>query len=214
MKLIATVSRKDVIKFYIDGEAFKKNKPIPSTFESLNLDDPNATDQWLKQNDYKRGVISGFAQWALVELSVDDLGSIAVVNHIFKSSNRVLKNLAGTRELEDWIPNRNPLPVWYGPLWANVWKDEYSIILRPPTPGERSEGASLYVEDGSGRSICYYRSLLRTGDPSRMRGYVGFDPNPRSMFFRDELEREFAINAARYSTLENMLNAINVTLVQ
>ncbi|HME58647.1 MAG TPA: hypothetical protein VKF63_09940, partial [Terracidiphilus sp.] len=147
-----------VIKFYLDGEAVKKNRSIPSTFETLDLDDPNVTDQWLREHDYKDGVLSGFAQWALVELSVDDIGNIAIVNHIFKS-NRVLKNLTGTREFEDWIPNRNPLPFWFGPLSANEWRDEYSIILRPPTPGERSEGAALYVEDGSGRSICYYRSL-------------------------------------------------------
>jgi len=46
-----------------------------------------------------------------------------------------------------------------------------------------------------------------------MRGYIGFDPNPRSMFFRTELEREFAISSGRYSTLENMLKAIDVKLV-
>lgn len=212
MKLLTTISRKELIKFYLDGEALKRNKPIPRTLESLNLDDPNTIDCWLEENDYKHGVLSGFAQWAFVELSVDDIGNLAVVNHIFKSG-RVLKNLAGTRELEDWIPNRNPLPLWFGPLWANEWRDEYSIILRPPTPSEWSEGAALYVEDGSGRSICYYRSLLRTGAPSRMRGYIGFDPNPRSMFFRTELEREFAISAGRYSTLETMLKAIDVKLV-
>lgn len=182
------------------------------TFALLDLDDPNTTDQWLRDNGFKSGVLTGFAQWALVELSVDDIGSIAVVNHIFKSS-RVLKNLAGTRELEDWIPNRNPLPVWYEPLPATEWRDEYSIILRPPTPGERREGAALYVEDGSGRSVCYYRSLLRTGAPSRMQGYIGFDPNPQSRFFRVELEREFSINAGRYSTLENMLKMIGATLI-
>jgi hypothetical protein len=212
LRLLTTVSRKQVIKFYLDGEALKKNKPIPPTFSALNLEDPNATDQWFRENDFKRGVITGFAQWALVELSVDDIGNIAVVNHIFKSS-RVLKRLAGTRELEDWIPDRNPLPPWFGPLSHNEWSDEYSIILRPPTPGERAEGATLYAEDGSGRSICCYRALLRTGASSRMRGYIGFDPSPRSTFFTGSLEGEFATNAARYSTLESMLKAIDMKLV-
>ncbi len=212
MKLLTTVSRKEVIEFYLDGEALRKNKHVTPTFGSLNLDDPNATDQWLRENDYKYGVLSGFVKWAFVELSVNDIGNIAVVNHIFKS-NRVLKHLAGTLELVNWIPNRNPLPIWYGPLEASEWKDEYAIILRPPTPGERSEGATLYVEDGSGRAICYYRSLLRTAAPSRMRGYIGFDPNPSSVFLQTWLEREFARNAARYSTLENMLKMIGATLV-
>lgn len=212
MKPLSAVSRKEVIEFYPGGEAFKKNKPIPSTFASLNLDDPNGTDQWLRENGFKSGVISGFTQWALLELSVDDIGSIAVVNHIFKGG-RVLKNLKGTRELEDWIPNRNPLPIWYGPLWANVWSDDYTMILRPPTPGERREGAALYAEDGSGRSICYYRALLRTVAPSRMRGYIGFDPNPNSEFFQKSLEGEFAKNTASYSTLENTMRMIGATPV-
>jgi hypothetical protein len=212
LKLLTTVSQRQVMKIYLDGEALKKNTPIPPTFSALNLDDPNATDQWLRENGFKHGVITGFVQWAIVELSVDDIGNIAVVDHIFKSS-RVLKKLAGTRELEDWIPNRNPLPLWFGPLWANEWRDEYSIILRPATPRERAEGATLYAEDGSGRSICYYRGLLRTGTSSRMRGYIGFDPSPRSTFFTDSLEREFATNAARYSTLESLLEAIDVKLV-
>jgi hypothetical protein len=192
---------------YLEGEALKKNKPIPPSFCALNLDDPNVTDHWLRENGFKFGVITGFAQWALVEFSVDDIGNIAVVNHVFKSS-RVLKKLAGTRELEDWIPDRNPLPLWFGSLWANVWRDEYSIILRPATPQEMTEGATLYVEDGSGRSICYYRSLLRTGASSQMRGYIGFDPSPKSTFFRVSLEREFATDTTRYSTLEGLLKAI------
>ncbi|MFP5209643.1 MAG: hypothetical protein ACLGRW_10180 [Acidobacteriota bacterium] len=109
MKPLSAVSRKEVIEFYPGGEAFKKNKPIPSTFASLNLDDPNGTDQWLRENGFKSGVISGFTQWALLELSVDDIGSIAVVNHIFKGG-RVLKNLKGTRELLIiWLFQQNPI---------------------------------------------------------------------------------------------------------
>ena len=144
---------------------------------------------------------------------MENIGNIAVVNRMFKG-DRVLKNLKGARELDDWIPNRNPLPIWYGPLWANVWSDNYTIILRPPTVGERSEGASHYVEDGSGRSICYYRTLQRTGAPSRMRGYIGFNPNPNSEFFQKSLEGEFAKNAARYSTLENTMRMIDARLVE
>ena len=55
MRLLTTVSRKDVIKFFLDAEALKKNKPIPPSFGSLNFDDPNTTDRWLEENDYKRG---------------------------------------------------------------------------------------------------------------------------------------------------------------
>jgi hypothetical protein len=94
LKLLTTVSQTQVMKLYLDGEVLKRNKPIPPTFSALNLDDPNATDQWLRENGFKPGVITGFAQWAIVELSVDDIGNIAVVNHIFQSS-RVLKTLAG-----------------------------------------------------------------------------------------------------------------------
>ena len=210
MKLLSTVTRKELIEFYLDGEVFKRNKPIPETFASLSLEDPNVIYQLLDDNGYKCGVLSGFAQWALVELSVDDIGNVAVVDHIFESE-RVLKNLARTRELEDWVPNQNPLPLWFGPLWANEWRDDFSVILRPATPRERTEGASLYVEDGSGRCICYYRSLLRTGNASKMRGYIGFDPNPQSLFLQRELQREFSRNAARYSTAEKMLREVDGT---
>jgi hypothetical protein len=143
MKLLATVSRKEVIRFYLEGEAIKKNKPIPATFGLLNLADPNATYQWLQENHYEPGVISGFAQLASVELSVDDIGNIAIVDGIFEpGSSKVLKNLAGTQEFVDWIPNRNPLPIWYGPLCATEWKNEYSTILRPPTPGGKTSWGS------------------------------------------------------------------------
>jgi hypothetical protein len=46
-----------------------------------------------------------------------------------------------------------------------------------------------------------------------MRGCIGFDPNPESEFLQTWLEKEFAINAVRYSTLENTLKAIDVKLV-
>ncbi len=209
MKLLSVVPQKDVIDFYLGIEAVKKVKPIPSDYPSLNLDNPNATDDWLNAHFYKRGVLAGFRQWALVELSLDDIGRIAIVDGIF-ASHKVLKELAGTQELADWVPNRTPLPVWYGSLCAAEWRDEYSIILRPPTPGERRRGAALYVEDGSGRSICYYRSLLLTGGPSKMRGYIGFNPNPQSRFLRTWLEREFWLNAQRYSTLENISKMLDM----
>jgi hypothetical protein len=209
MKLLTVVPRREAIKLYLDREAVKKNKPIPPTFWALDLDDPNVTDQWLSENGYKCGVLSGFAQWAFVELSLVDIGNIAVVDGIFKSG-KVLKDLAGCQEFRVWIPNKSPLPVWYAPLEKADWRDEYSIFLRPPTPGERLKGASLYVEDGSGRSICYYRSLLRTGTPSRMRGYIGFEPSPRSVFLQTCLEREFTINAPGYSTLESTFKAMGV----
>lgn len=209
MKLLKVVSQKDVIDFYLAGEATKKNNPIPSDCSLVNFGDPNAIDDWLSTHAYKHGVLGGFRQWALVELSTDDIGDIAIVNHIF-ASGRVLKHLAGTRELAQWVPNRTPLPIWYEPLNAAQWSDDYTVILRPPTPGERREGAALYAEDGSGRCICYYRSLLQAGLESKMRAYVGFSPNPQSTFLSTLLEQEFAINAARYSTLETLQKMVNI----
>jgi hypothetical protein len=212
MKLLEIISRREVIMAYLDGEAAKKNRPISQSFCALDFDDPNAIDRWLKRNNYKPGVLGGFRQWALIELSTEDIGQIAIVNSIFKSGQRVLKNLAKAQELADWVPNCNPLPTWFQPLWLAEWKDEHSVILRPPTPGERREGAKLYVEDGSGRSICYYRTLQRIEGPSRMRGYFGFDPDPNSLFLQRNLEGEFATNATQYSTLQSTLATICLRL--
>jgi hypothetical protein len=46
-----------------------------------------------------------------------------------------------------------------------------------------------------------------------MRGYIGFDPSPRSIFLKTSLEREFAVNVSPYSTLESVLKVIDVKLV-
>jgi hypothetical protein len=130
---------------------------------------------------------------------------------IFKSG-KVLSRLAKSREFTDWIPNREPLPTWYAPLEANQWKEEYALILRPPTPSEMLRGAKLYVEDGSGRSICYYRTLLRTNTESRMRGYLGFAPDPGSRFLATLLEREFFLNAQEYATFDDLVRATGIIL--
>lgn len=185
MKRIGIITRRNLLDFYLGIEVIKKNKRIPASYRSLNLDaiNVNDLDEWLELNDYKHGVISGFRSWAHVELDKDDLLDIAVENRIFRST-RVLKKLAGTSELNDWIPDKNPLPIWYGPLWNGELREDFSIILRAATPGEKREGAKIYVEDGSGRSICYLRTLLRTGASSKMRGYLGFDPDPQSHFFQ------------------------------
>jgi hypothetical protein len=203
MKLISTINREQLIDLYLGAEAVKKNKPIPQNYASLDRDDPDALDAWLKANGYKDGVISGFKSWALVELSTDDLSNVAVVTGIFQSG-RVLKNLAETPELNRWIPDRNPLPIWYAPLSIGIWDDSFSIILRAPTNDERSEGAKLYVEDGSGRSICYFRYLFQNKAESRMRGHIGFDPDPRSSFLKNQLDGQFA-DADKYATYEKLI---------
>jgi hypothetical protein len=215
MRLLGIVKRKELFDFYLGIEVIKKNKPIPADYSPLDLDaiDVNALDAWLEDHGYKPGVISGFRSWAHVELDKNDLLDIAVKKGIFKST-RVLRKLVGTPELSDWIPDKNPLPTWYGPLFIGEFRDDFSIILRAATPGEKREGAKLYVEDGSGRSICYFRTLLRTGMPSQMRGYIGFDPDPQSYFFQTLLEGEFAITCTnkrggKYKTFEQLLDTIS-----
>jgi len=202
---IRTISRKELIDFYLNIEKLKKGKQVPADYDSLNWDDPNALDNWLQANAYKHGVIAGFREWNYVKLLREDLLDIAVVNHIFHK-DRVLHKLVGNEEFEQWTPNREPLPTWYEPLQNGIFKEEFSIILRAPTPGEKKEGARLYVEDGSGRSICYLRTITKKKIESQMCGYIGFDPDPKSDFLQNRLEKEFANNhnGEKYSTIEKL----------
>lgn len=208
MKYLASISRKQLIDIYLDIEAVRKNKVIPPSYSSLDFNDPNMLDRWLDGGGYKKGVISGFNSWALVELSESDLAHVAVVNHIFKSG-RVLKHLVGKAEFNTWMPNQTPLPIWYEPHSAGRWDDSFSIILRASTDGEKAEGARLYAEDGSGRSICYFRYLTGNRVQSRMRGYIGFDLDLTSTFLQKEFDGQF-VRRNSYATFDKLVRAISI----
>jgi hypothetical protein len=210
MKFLGLASRKEVIDFYIRTDAAKKS--TPSLPDWLNLEDANAVDDWFGKNDYKPGAISAFRSWAKVRLSWSDFLEIAVVNGIFVSS-RVLGKLIGTSELKDWKPKKENMQTWHDSLSGGIFKDDFTIILRPATLGEKNEGAKFYVEDGSGRSICYFRAIAATNKPSEMNAYVGFDPDQNSQFLKNNLGWGFiGASAAQYSSFGDVVKTTGVTL--
>lgn len=208
MEVLNVIDRKSLVNFYLEIEWKKKSRTIPPTYGLLNWNDPNDLDSWLSANHYKQGVISGFKQWAHIRLSKEDLLDCAVVKskNLFPSGERVLRKLVGTKEFEDWSPpDMNKPPVWFEPLGKGEFREEFTIILRAACPAEKKEGARMYVEDGSGRSICYLRSIMKSNAPSDMVGYIGFDPDCGSRFLSENFGGVFIINRSKYLTLENLL---------
>src|SRR3990172_9877015 len=116
MKVQKIIDRKDLIYPYLVGEEKKKAHQIPSDFppEGWGLD-PNAMDEWLSDNGYKFGTITGFKQWAIVDLSTEDLLSCAIVNNFLKEfgqTSQVLKDWDASGALEKFKP-KGGNQKWY-----------------------------------------------------------------------------------------------------
>lgn len=190
MKKLKTIDRKELIDLYLKGEAEKKNKLIPQDYDCLNWDNSNDLDTWLKKYCYKFGVISGFKQWAYVKLDKNDLLNCAIVNSIFSGMSQRLGDLVGTKEFKEWEPNEKR--DWYEPLSRGCFQEKYAVIMRPACESEIKQGAKYYVEDGSGRTICYLKSILRLDSESEMTAYIGFDPDNDSIFLNEKLDKTFA----------------------
>lgn len=213
MESIKYINREKLIEFYIAMDASKKGIPKPLDYDTAiwkNWNDPNMLDQWLQDSHYKHGVIPGFRKWAYVQLSNEDLLNCAIVNSIgiFKDLGQYLRNLSKMKEFQEWKPDRKA--DWYNPLSQGNFNEHLSIILRPACGNEKEQGAKLYIEDGSGRAICYLRAILEFDKESEMYGYVGFDPDPDSKFLQTNLCEEFSIkNRYKYEKLEDILALIN-----
>ncbi|MFA5993700.1 MAG: hypothetical protein WC823_01945 [Parcubacteria group bacterium] len=208
MKILKTITRKELINFYLVSDRNKKNKPIPDGIDPLMWDDPNKLDEWLGKFEYKTGVITGFRQWAYVQISKEDFLDSAISDSIpqFKNKGQRLRDLVGTKEFLAWKP-KDSLPIWYDSLSKGVFDEKFAIIVRPACESEKRQGAKFYIEDGSGRSICYLRSILKIGKESKMTGYIGFDPDPMSNFLQEKLDGEFSReNRDKYLKIENILS--------
>jgi hypothetical protein len=179
------VDRKNLIDFYLRTDNEKKNKTMPADYGSLNWNDPNALDRWLQQHGYKSGILSGYKRWAHVQLSKDDLMDTAIANHIFIGQPQRLGDLVDTESFQKWAPPQKPYRSWYEPLSRGENPKDLEIILRPAVS---SEGSKYYVEDGSGRSICYLRSIHNFRLDSEMCAYIGTEPDPQSIFMQQRPE--------------------------
>ena len=172
--------------FYVKYDADKKHIPPPSNMENWDWNDPNALDQELQNNSFKHGAISGFKQWDLLQLSKADLFQGAIVSHIFPSEPQKLGLLVSRPVFQQWRPNGNP--EWFAPLdGGQPFPTEWAMILRPAVSSENP--AEWYIEDGSGRAICFLRRLMRESDCTHCAyGYLGKSPDPKSQFIRSHPE--------------------------
>lgn len=196
MRVIKTVSRKEIIRFYLRREK-EKGKSVPPGLDNLKWDNPSDLDAWLSENNYKEGVISGFTKWKFVELSKEDLLDCAVVNSIFPGKSQRISNLLKETVLEDWKPDRET--TWYKLLNSGKpFKKEWALILRPALPSEK---ARWYIEDGSGRALCYVRRITTYQEKCQAYAYIGFSPDLKSKWLRTHLDNGYFIaNANRYDS--------------
>lgn len=182
MKVIKEVSRRELIEFYLKREA-EDGKSTPSSVDSLDWDNPNTLDAWLDENGYKEGVISGFKKWKLVKLSKDDLLDCAIVGSIFPGKSQCVGSLLEEGVLENWKPDR--VTTWFNWLESGKpFKKEWALILRPALPCEK---ACWYIEDGSGRALCYTRRINKSGEESRAFAFIGHSPDPSSNWLKTHL---------------------------
>jgi hypothetical protein len=181
------LTRKDLITTYVSYDARKKNNPIPKNIADWLWSDPNALDLELSRNNFKPGVITGYKTWQAVRLSRLDLLNCAVWNDMFRDFKspsehlpRVLNELIQHPVFVRWKPNRPT--EWFDWLeGGNPFPDDWPLILRPAKKSEAP--AKYYVEDGSGRAVCFLRRLVNHPEENGVAmGYLGVEPDSESRF--------------------------------
>ncbi len=200
MKVLETMSRKDLIDVYLRREERDKQEAIPPGRDRLDWNNPNEIAEWLQAHSYKHGVICGFKEWALVELTKNDLLDCAIVNHILKGCPQRLGTIFSEcrPRAKEWQPDSPK--AWYKPLNSGAeFGLCWAVILRCATPQEKKGGAKWYVEDGSGRLLCYARRLCFRGEDGKALGYLGYKPDLRSDWLSRNLDNgHFIRNLAAY----------------
>jgi hypothetical protein len=205
LKVIRLTDRREVIRHYLERERQRKPR-LASDVSTLNYDDANALDRWLKKHNLKEGVISGFRQWAWAVLEWDDLLDCAVVERL--SRGQSVRNLGALVEigfLNGWEP-LTPNPVWHSVIRAGrPLPTSQALIIRPALPSER---ARFYVEDGSGRAA--YLAAHRPEEEVVAYAYIGFDPDPASVWLARHLESGYFVRTAeRYRRIEDVLAGVS-----
>ena len=182
-KLEEQLSRKEMVEWYINYDTRKKGKEFPEDINLWNWEDPNDLDTHLREAGFKFGVITGYRNWDLVGISFEDLENCAIVNHIFPSKVQRLGDLAKLPEFEVWKPLYKA--EWFSALDAGKpFPVEWALLLRESGVSEKK--TKWYIEDGSGRAITFFRSMIRSGDHSKNAyGYLGANLDHSSNFMKE-----------------------------
>jgi hypothetical protein len=191
------ITRKEVILAYVRYDAQKKNLPFPDNIANWPWCDPNLLDSELKNAGFKSGIITGYKTWCEVQLSRLDLLNCAVVNHIFNDFKspadqlpRGLSALIVHPVFQQWKPNKPT--EWYE--WLENGKPfpaDWPLILRPAVRSEAP--ARFYIEDGSGRAVCFLRRLCNHPEENGVAiGYLGVEPDMNSYFMRQHFRELLA----------------------
>lgn len=178
------VSRQSVIEQYVRYDARKKHGSIPPDFCAWDWSSADDLDRRLAAAGFKFGIISGYLWWKPIELGLSDLSRCAIVAGIFPGLPRVLGQLPGLGAFETWRPNHDV--EWFVPLErAEDYPHDWPLVLRPAVACETP--ATWYLEDGSGRGICFFRRLVHFSDYIRKAlGYLGVVPDQESTFMREK----------------------------
>lgn len=193
------VDRRKLIEHYLRLESMKANE-IPAPYPNLSWGNVNALDEWLGKPRYKVGVISGFRSWAVIRFTYSDLLECAIVNHIFPGRSQRLGDLLHLGCLEGWKPP-SQTRYWYQPIEQGASIPlEWALIIRRALP---SEGATFYIEDGSGRATWF---VAQSRDSSRtVAAYIGFDPDPASNWLRANLDGYFVSHGDDFRRREDVV---------
>ena len=184
--LRAPLDRQEAVRFYVGYDCRKKLRPLPRDLADWNWDDPDDLDARLERHGLKPGAVSAYKLWSFVELCVLDLLHCAIARHVFKGQPQVLSLLAARGAVETWKPQG--LPEWFDSLQAgDAFPQEWAMILRPSTVTEQP--AEWYVEDGTGRALCFLQRVLGHAESRRVAyAYLGVVPDESSNFIRSRPE--------------------------
>ncbi|MDD5103431.1 MAG: hypothetical protein PHX93_03445 [Candidatus Peribacteraceae bacterium] len=191
MEILRECSRREVLEFYLSRE---REKGTYASLEGIDINDPNVIDRHFASHGLKIGVIPGYKCWKYVKLFKKDLLECAIVNHVFPPE-RLLSVLSTKKEFQEWRPHRKT--TWYEIIEQmedpTTYPKKWALILRPALPSE--DGAKWYIEDGSGRSICFLRRLLTLGKDGFVYAYIGIEPDQKSEWIHREMPMLFSCHS-------------------
>ncbi len=205
MELIRVTPRKALLEDYIKKDVEKKEKRMPPDLEFvLDKDDPNIWDAYLKKYGFKYGCMPAFKKWAFTHLSLSDFLSSAIYAGVFKVGYQNINDLYKGGEICSWKPpHENKKWLQLGRP-GEVFTEDLAIIMRPAVP---SEASKWYVEDGSGRVVCYIQKIFKYQEKESCAGfaYVGFDIDINSEWIKNFNNNFFIINRSNYDSVEKIL---------